>query len=292
MRLLAPELLDVALQLQHARPPLVASIVEVRDALILFHQLEPLFDRGGLRLRRRDLFVELLNALANDADGAVVGAPAGCAKSLRCVSRASATNSSRCSLSSMGSRPPGGPAVRRAASQPRLDRDKLAGQLPELRVRLGGVENCQRLAGADDILVLRRLVEDAAFQMLYGLTMAVDDGRSGSDDRAVEIGQQRPADKPPKHAAMVTSPARAVPRRLGSASLSSSERPPNAGNGSRVCPSCAYHRQFDRQPRDLRIGGARHRFALLAQQLHDLGTRTEMLDGAVAPAPIACRPRP
>jgi hypothetical protein len=75
----------------------------------------------------------------------------------------------------------------------------LTGQLPELRIRLGGVENCQRLASADDIsLAHEELVEDTAFQMLYGLTMAVDDSESGSDYRAIEIGQHRPAGKSPE----------------------------------------------------------------------------------------------
>ena len=77
-----------------------------------------------------------------------------------------------------------------------LHRDKLAGKLPELSIRLRSVENCQRLAGTNDIsLPDQEFVENAAFQMLYGLAVAVDHGESGSDHRAIQIGQQRPTGK-------------------------------------------------------------------------------------------------
>ena len=78
LRLLALELLDVASQLQHARSPFIAALEEVGDVLqVLFHQLESRVDRRALRLRSRDLLLELLDPLADDADRAVIGAPAG-----------------------------------------------------------------------------------------------------------------------------------------------------------------------------------------------------------------------
>ena len=198
LRLLPPELLYTASQLQHAWAPFIATLVQIGDVLqVLFHQLESRVDRRALRLRSRDLLPELLDPPADDPDRAVIGAPSG--QEQPALRFQSFGDQLHATLIGEAAGELDRPEVLLFGAQPgefSFYGDELAGQLPELRISLSSIEDCQRLAGADDIsLAHQEFVENAAFQMLYGLPVAVDHGESGSDHGAIQIGQQRPAGK-------------------------------------------------------------------------------------------------
>ena len=144
------------------------------------------------------VFPELLDALADDGRRAVVGPPASVEELALGLQRLvddllapsggkACRDLERTAILLLGSQP----------HQPCLDGRLLAGQLAELGVGLGGVEDGQWLAPVDDVaLAHQKLAQDAALQVLDRLAMAVDDGKAVCHHRAVQGRQQRPADEP------------------------------------------------------------------------------------------------
>ena len=84
-------------------------------------------------------------------------------------------------------------------AQPRdagLHGHELAGDLPELRIRLGRVEERYRLAGPDRFaLAHKQFAQDAALEVLDRLALAVDHDGALRQRRAVQAPEQRPAEE-------------------------------------------------------------------------------------------------